>query len=209
MSKRALIVYGGWDGHHPRAISEQFEAMLTGEGFEVVMESTLDAFRTHDLTGFDLIIPMWTMGQISGEQLSPLLAAVQSGVGLAGVHGGMCDAFREATDYQFMTGGQWVAHPGNEVTYTVNITQPEHPICAGVKDFSVTSEQYYMHVDPAVEVLATTVFETVGGAVMPVTWTKTWGQGRVFYCSVGHKPADIDLPDVARMVRQGFLWAAR
>ncbi|MBI5831101.1 MAG: ThuA domain-containing protein [Armatimonadetes bacterium] len=210
MGKRALIVWGGWDGHFPRELSVLFDQMLAGEGFEVVVENTLDAFCALDLSTFDLIVPIWTMGQISGEQLAPLCAAVESGVGLAGVHGGMCDAFRDATDYQFMTGGQWVAHPGGgDVTYTVNITQPGHVICAGVEDFSVTSEQYYLHVDPGVDVLATTVFESVGGVVMPVTWTKTWGQGRVFYCSVGHKPADIELPMMQRMCRQGFLWAAR
>lgn len=207
--KSALIVQGGWQGHHPREVAEILSAALQEEGFEVEIADTLDAFLDPELPRRNLIVPIWTMGEISGEQLQPLLAAVRGGVGLGGVHGGMCDAFRQATEYQFMTGGQWVAHPGNDgVTYTVHITQPEHPICAGVNDFEITSEQYYMHVDPGNNVLATTVFESQGGVVMPVTWTKQWGLGRVFYCSIGHVPADVLLPDAYRMIRQGLLWAA-
>jgi len=206
--QRALIVQGGWQGHFPAEIAEIFRGWLVEDGFEVTVSDTLDAYRELDLKALDLIVPIGTMGKIEKEQLQPLSEAVKSGVGIGGVHGGMCDAFREATEYQFMTGGQWVAHPGNAgVTYTVNVTRPDHPICAGVEDFSVTSEQYYLHVDPGVEVLATATFETMG-VVMPVTWTKSWGEGRVFYCSVGHVPADVQLPMSAKMIRQGLNWAA-
>lgn len=207
--KRALIVQGGWAGHHPAEVAEVFRAGLVERGFAVEVADTLDAFCDPSLPELDLVIPVWTMGRLSGEQFAPLSAAVQAGVGLAGVHGGMCDAFREQTEWQFMTGGQWVAHPGNDgVTYTVQITRPDHPICVGVADFEVTSEQYYLHVDPINEVLATTVFEQYNGCVMPVTWTKSWGRGRVFYCSLGHRPADVELPDAKRMILNGFEWAA-
>jgi len=69
-------------------------------------------------------------------------------LGMAGWHGGMCDAFRNNTTYQWMTGGQWVAHPGGCVTYEVNIINRDDPITRGVPDFKITSEQYYLHVDP-------------------------------------------------------------
>lgn len=207
--QQALIVQGGWTGHAPVEMAQLTAQMLTEAGFGVTVEDSLDAFRTHDLSTFDLLVPIWTMGKIEGDQVKPVLEAVRAGVGLGGFHGGMCDAFRENTDWQFMTGGQWVAHPGNIMDYTVQITRPDHPICAGVNDFAVTSEQYYLHVDPGVEVLATTVFESVGGVVMPVAWTKSWGAGRVFYCSVGHQPSDFAVPDVARLVRNGLVWAAR
>ena len=105
-----------------------------------------------------LIVPIYTMSKIEKEELANLTAAVEGGVGLGGYHGGMCDAFRDAVDYQFMCGGQWVAHPGNIIDYRVNITRPDDPIMAGIDDFPYRSEQYYMHVDPANEVLATTTF---------------------------------------------------
>ncbi len=208
--KSALIVQGGWPGHHPAEVAEILKAGLEQRGFAVDVADSLDAYKDPELPKRDLIVPIWTMGQIEQDQLKPLLEAVRSGVGLGGVHGGMCDSFRQATEYQFMTGGQWVAHPGGAgITYTVHITQPDHPICRGVEDFQITSEQYYLHVDPANDVLATTVFETCDGVVMPVTWTRRWGAGRVFYCSLGHVPADVELPPAKRMILQGLDWAAR
>ena len=133
-----------------------------------------------------LIVPIYTMSKIEKDELANLTRAVESGVGLGGYHGGMCDAFREATDYQFMSGGQWVAHPGNVIDYTVNITRPDDPVMAGIGDFPYRSEQYYMHVDPSNEVLATTTFAGehapwIDGVVMPVVWKRHHGKGRVFY----------------------------
>jgi uncharacterized protein len=215
--KRALVVQGGWTGHQPREVAEVFRQTLTENGFETQLSETLDAFITTDLAGVDLIVPVWTMGSIRQEQLAPVLAAVAGGVGLAGCHGGMCDSFRESTDWQFMTGGQWVAHPGNDgVRYTVNIVQGSSPLVDGLQDFEVASEQYYMHLDPAVKVLATTRFPTADGphvgngpVDMPVVWTKMWGKGRVFYCSLGHNADIVSMPPTLELMRRGFTWAAR
>jgi type 1 glutamine amidotransferase len=206
--KKALLVWGGWDGHEPKEVGEILTEALRNEGFEVEVSETLDAFGDEEkLKGLDLIVPVWTMGSIEKEQLQPLLAAVRGGVGIAGVHGGMGDAFRQETEFQYMVGGQWVAHPGGAgVTYEVNIVKPEDPIVAGIDDFEVTSEQYYMHVDPANEVLATTNF---GDVVMPVTWKKRYGEGRVFYCSLGHSADVMAMEPVLKMVTRGMLWAAR
>jgi type 1 glutamine amidotransferase len=206
--KKALIVQGGWDGHQPKEVSELLGAQLRQHGFDVTISDTLDAFKTMNLMELDLIVPIWTMGTIEKEQLNPVLEAVRSGVGLAGVHGGMCDAFRNETEWQYMTGGQWVAHPGNDgVEYTVEMNPAEpSPITEGIPTLHIKSEQYYMHVDPAIRVLATTTF--ADGTVMPVVWTKYWGKGRVFYCSLGHQANVIEAPTVLELVTRGMLWAA-
>jgi type 1 glutamine amidotransferase len=164
-----------------------------------------------------LIVPIWTMGKITSEQANPVFKAVQSGVGIGGCHGGMCDSFRESTEWQFMTGGQWVAHPGNDgVKYRVKIGPTRSPITEGLKDFDVSSEQYYMHVDPAVKVLATTQFPTADGPHvgngtfdMPVVWTKMYGKGRVFYNSLGHQANIVESEPCLTIMRRGFHWAAR
>ncbi|MBT2290891.1 ThuA domain-containing protein [Paenibacillus albidus] len=215
--KKALIVWGGWDGHEPQQVAEIFAGLLKSEQFEVEVSDTLEAFADGEkLRGLDLIVPVWTMGQISQTLVDNVSAAVQNGTGLAGCHGGMCDSFRNNVDWQFMTGGQWVAHPGNDgVDYTVQICQSSSPLVEGLEDFKVTSEQYYLHVDPAVEVLATTRFPVVDGphklnkAVdMPVAWTKRWGTGRVYYNSLGHHADIVELPPVKEMMRRGLVWAA-
>jgi hypothetical protein len=217
MSKQALIVQGGWQGHEPALVAEILRKQLAENGFDVEISDTLDAFRDEEkLLGLDLIVPIWTMGEIAKEQVQPVLKAVASGVGLAGCHGGMCDAFRQNVDWQFMTGGQWVAHPGNDgVEYTVNIVKGSSPLVEGIEDFSVKSEQYYMHVDPAVKVLATTRFPTVDGphasngpVDVPVVWTKLWGKGRVFYCSLGHHADIVEQEPTLTIMRRGMLWAA-
>jgi len=208
--KKALVVWGGWDGHEPRQTAEIMESSLAAEGFDVEVATTLDAYKDEaKLKGLDLIVNNWTMGKIEGDQLQPLLAAVRSGVGFGGIHGGMGDAFREQTEYQFMCGGQWVAHPGGLRPYRVNIGPTPDPITAGIEDFDVESEQYYMHVDPINIVLATTVFPDYDNVVMPVTWKKMYGAGRVFYCSLGHSASVLAMPPVTMMVTRGLKWAAK
>lgn len=205
--KRAIIVWGGWDGHEPEQVAGIFAGQLGSRGFTVEISHTLDTFKeVEKLKSLDLIVPLWTMGSIEREQLRGVLEAVRGGVGIGGVHGGMCDAFRQATDWQWMTGGQWVAHPGGDgVQYTVKIVDHLHPITNGLADFEVCSEKYYMHVDPAVHILAVTYFDELA---MPVAWTKRWGDGRVFYCSVGHNAKSAGEPQALELITRGLLWAA-
>jgi hypothetical protein len=215
MARRALMVWGGWEGHEPEAATSIFAGILRGHGYEVDVETSLDVFLDASrLASMDLIVPVYTMSTISKEQEAGLLAAIRSGTGLGGWHGGMADAFRNNTEYQFMVGGQWVAHPGNIIDYTVDILKPDDPIVAGLGSFAMHSEQYYMHVDPANEVLATTTFTGehapwIDGVVMPVAWKKRYGEGRVFYCSLGHVAADFDVPEARTIVERGLLWATR
>ena len=216
MNKKALIVRGGWDGHEPMLVSERMKNVLENEGFEVEVSDTLDIYlNVEHLLTKDLIVSLWTMGTITKEQCKGVMEAVEKGVGLAGSHGGMCDSYRENVDWQFMTGGQWVAHPGGEVDYEVNIKWSTSPITYGLKDYKIHSEQYYVQIDPCIEVLATTNFPNYPGphtsnrfVTVPVTWTKRWGKGRVFYTSMGHHDDIFDIPEVMTMMVRGMLWAA-
>jgi type 1 glutamine amidotransferase len=213
--KSALFIYGGWDGHEPQQTAGLFAGLLRDTGYQVELSDKLDVLLDAEkLRTLDLIVPVWSMGTITDDQAKGLLTAVQSGVGLAGWHGGMADSFRQNTDYQFMVGGQWVAHPGNIIDYTVQITDADHPITTGLQDFAMHSEQYYMHVDPSNTVLATTTFSGehvpwIAGTVMPVVWTRQWGQARVAYCSLGHVTRDFDVPEARELVRRCLLWASR
>ncbi len=213
--KSALFVCGGWEGHEPEKCAATFAPLLERRGYDVEISRTLDSYLDGEkMRSLDLIVQIWTMGNISDEQEKGLLEAVKGGVGLAGWHGGMADSFRNNVNYQFMVGGQYVAHPGNIVDYEVNMIYNEDPITAGLSDFRMRSEQYYMHVDPSNEVLATTTFggehaPWIEGNITPVVWKKLWGAGRVFYCSLGHVAADFDVPEAREIVRRGMLWASR
>ncbi len=219
MNKQALIVSGGWDGHQPKEVADIFADVLRKEGFDAEISYTLDAFLDEErLHTLDLIVPIWTMGEIKDEQLQPVMRAVAGGVGMAGCHGGMCDSFRNSVDWQFMTGSQWVAHPFNDgVDYEVNMVRTSSsPLIEGIPDFQVSSEQYYLHVDPVVNVLATTTFRKSEGPhsangeiVMPVVYTKRWGEGKIFYNSLGHQANIFDIPEAKELMRRGMLWAAK
>jgi type 1 glutamine amidotransferase len=215
--KKALLTWGGWNGHEPEKCMGIAAELLEKEGFSTEIHATLDCYLDAEkLAGLSLIVPCWTMMEITKEQEKGLLAAVKDGVGIAGWHGGMGDSFRKNVEYQFMVGGQWVAHPGGVIDYDVKITKPSDPIVAGLKDFHMHSEQYYMHTDPSNEVLATTTFageqagiDWIKGVVMPQVWKRRWGKGRVFYSALGHVASDWDVPEVKEIFRRGMLWAAR
>jgi type 1 glutamine amidotransferase len=213
--KTALIVWGGWPGHEPKQCIEIFTPWLKEKGYRVDVHESLDAYLDHEkMAKLSLIVPAWTQGTITREQEKGLLDAVKSGVGIAGWHGGMGDAFRNNVEYQFMVGGQWVAHPGNIIDYDVNILDHVDPVTHGLRDFKMHSEQYFMHVDPFVKVLATTTFTSehapwIKGTVMPIAWKKMYGKGKVFYTSLGHVAADFNVPEAKEIVKRGILWASR
>jgi len=216
--RKALIFQGGWDGHEPQLTSKRFGRLLAEEGFSVEISDTLDCLGSLDaLMELDIMVACWTMSELKREYTVNVAKAIGAGVGLAGCHGGMCDSFRQNTEWQFITGGQWVSHPGGDgVEYTVNIAAKSNPIVEGLEDFPVKSEHYYLHVDPAIEVLATTRFPAVSyyhisnkPVDMPVAWTKFWGNGRVFYTSLGHHDDVFDKsPNAQIIMKRGMLWAA-
>lgn len=215
MGKKVLLVYGGWDGHEPRQCKDIFVPWMESEGANVTVSDSLDSYTDKNLMeSLDLVVQLWTMGEIAKEQEAGLLDAVKGGVGIAGWHGGLGDSFRNNVAYQFMVGGQWVAHPGGVIDYEVNITDHKDNVTKGLKDFKMHSEQYFMHVDPNVKVLATTSFtdehaEWIGGNIVPVVWKKVYGKGRVFYSSLGHVAKDFEVPEALEIQKRGIRWASR
>ncbi|MEV5750470.1 ThuA domain-containing protein [Actinoallomurus sp. NPDC052308] len=216
--KTALVVRGGWDGHFPVEASDRYAKVLEREGYDVTTSETLDSYLDADLLrNTDLIVQCWTMGTITGEQVAGLSAAVRAGTGFAGWHGGVIDAFRDSTAYQLITGGQFVHHPRGFVEYEVRPVpgKEEHPVTAGLEAFTVCTEQYYVHTDPTIDVLAVTDFVDdpdlpgAAGTTVPVAWTRRWGAGRVFVTTLGHAPADLEVRQTHAMVTRGLTWATR
>jgi len=212
--KKVLFVYGGWDGHQPKECRDIFVPWLESVGAEVFVFDNLSCYTdTALMQKIDLIVQTWTQGNIKGDEERALLGAIKRGVGIAGWHGGIGDSFRNNVEFQYMVGGQWVAHPGGVIPYTVNIRDKDDPVTKGLNDFDMKSEQYYMHIDPNAKVLATTTFlgehdPWVKGSVIPVVWKKTFGKGRVFYSSLGHVAKDFEVPEALEIMKRGICWAA-
>lgn len=212
--KKILIVYGGWEGHSPKEFVEKIQPWLEEEGAIITLSDSLSIYADVEfLKTQDLIIQAWTAGEISRPERDGLLTAVKSGVGYAGCHGGTGDSFRETVEIPYLVGGKWVAHPGGQIDFTVNITDKEDDITMGLTDFDVHSEQYYLVVDPNNKVLATSTFSGeadpwIEGAVIPVIWKKYFGEGRVFYYSIGHNMEEFDIPQSWSIMQRGFRWAS-
>ena len=218
-TQRALVVRGGWEGHDPVGSTDVFIPHLRAAGFDVTVEDSLEVYADETaMSGVDLIVQSWTMGDILADEMHGLRIAVENGAGLAGWHGGVLDAFRNATDFQHIVGGQFVAHPGDMVDHEI-VVRPEradHPIVAGLGPrIRLTTEQYWVHTDPLCDVLVTTTHDVRPDApwqepaTVPVAWTRQWGDGRVFACTVGHGVDDLSIPEIRTMIGRGLIWAAR
>jgi type 1 glutamine amidotransferase len=210
----ALVVRGGWVGHHPVEATDRYAEVLRRNGYEVTTSDTLDSYLDPELPSVDLIVQCWTMGTIRADQLAGLSAAVRAGTGFAGWHGGVIDAFRAEPAYSLITGGQFIHHPKGFVDYQVRPVGT-HPVVAGLGTFAVHTEQYYVQVDPSIDVHAVTDFVDdpdvpgAAGTTMPVAWTKQWGAGRVFVTTLGHRLADFDVPATHELITRGLAWASR
>ncbi|GAA1360633.1 ThuA domain-containing protein [Streptomyces beijiangensis] len=215
-TRKALVVRGGWEGHEPVKITELFLPFLREHGFDIDVSESLDAYADSErLAAADLVVQCWSMGEITREQRDGLAAAVRAGTGLAGWHGGIVDSFRGEVDYHQLTGGQFLMHPPGFIDHEVHLVpeRADHPVIAGLTDFRVDTEQYWMSTDPLIDVLATTLFPAGGErdreVTMPAVWTRNWGAGRVFVSTIGHKPDDFDVPEVRTLTERGLLWASR
>jgi type 1 glutamine amidotransferase len=216
---RALFLYGGFPGHFPYEVADWVDGLMRELDFDVAHINDPHLLE-YDLMGYDVVVCGWTQAMTTEDLTEKaersLVGAVERGTGVVGWHGAAA-SFRASLQFSFMLGASFIEHPGGEgvdVPYGVKITDREHEITRGVEDFEAASEQYYMHYDPAVHVLATTTFAAaplswVEGVEMPIAYTKQWGKGRVFYVALGHLPKDLQAAPVERMVRQGLSWAAR
>jgi len=212
--RKALIVWGGWAGHEPEKGARIVEGMLLEDGFEVEVTSDYQALGRPDLRELSLIVPVITSDKIAREPIDNLVAAVRGGVGLAGYHGGLATSFRDMVNFHYLTGVQWVQHPGDIVDFRVHVEKPFDPIMAGIGDFDYRSEQYYLHFDPSVDVLATTLFTgehdpVTTGIKMPVVFKRQFGSGRIFYTALGHVTAEFENREMRTILRRGLNWAAR
>lgn len=210
---RALIVWGGWEGHRPAEMAAAVAALLADEGMETVVTPELAALGSPELDRFDLVVPLITNAVVEGEVIKRLLAAVRSGLGIGGPHL-PATAFRSSVDYHFLLGAQWVAHPGGIIDFRVDVVRPDDPVMQGIAGFAYRSEQYYLHYDPSIEVLATTTFDgthdpVVAGVTMPVVYKRRFGAGRVFYSALGHSPEELMHPEGRKILQRGLGWACR
>ena len=230
MSRQALIVRGGWDGHMPVETTDLFVPFLRENGFDVRVEEGTRVYADESfMPTVDLVVQVNTMSSIEPDEFAGLQRAVLGGAGMAGWHGGIADAYRDNADYLHMIGGQFAHHAGkdpaertgeqsdNYIPYTVHITEygRTHPITQGIEDFDLVTEQYWVLSDEYNDVLATTTQEVRPWdawhrpVTAPAIWTRQWGKGRIFVSAPGHRLEIVASEPVRTIIERGMLWAAR
>ncbi|MFJ9535664.1 ThuA domain-containing protein [Streptomyces sp. NPDC101225] len=228
--KKALIVRGGWEGHRPVEATELFLPFLDESGFTVRIEESTEVYADAAvMAATDLVVQCVSMSEITAGQLSGLASAVEAGTGLTGWHGGIVDSFRASSDYLHLVGGQFATHPGKEpcerrgeaadnfLPHVVGITDlgREHPVTAGIEDFELCTEQYWVLHDDLIDVLATTTHPARPWqpwhrpVTVPAIWTRRWGAGRIVVTTPGHSLDVLENPSVRTIVERGMLWATR
>jgi uncharacterized protein len=228
--RQALVVRGGWEGHHPVEATDEFVPHLQANGFTVRLEKSPAVYAEADyMATVDLIVQCMTMSTIEKHELAGLRTAIENGTGMAGWHGGIADSYRNSADYLHLIGGQFACHPGiapelrkgeqsdNFVPYRVKMlpAAAEHPITAGIDDFDLVTEQYWVLADDYIDVLATTTQAVREWdpwhrpVTSPAIWTRQWGKGRIFVCTPGHDMSVVRNPTVKTIIERGMLWAAR
>lgn len=210
---RALIVWGGWEGHRPREMAEAIGQLLGTEGYDTIITRDYAALGAPDVGTMDLVVPIITNDEVDRETIQRLTAAVRAGTGLGGPHS-PSTSFRSVVEYHFLLGAQWVSHPGNIIDFKVDVTRPDDPIMQGIDSFAYRSEQYYLHYDPSIEVLATTTFSgehepVAAGVRMPVVYKRRFGAGRIFYSALGHVPEELEHKQARKILTRGLRWATR
>lgn len=229
--KRALIVRGGWTGHQPVETTDAFVPFLAAHGYDVRVEDETTVYADPEyMAGVDVVVQTNTMNTIAGDELGGLITAVRNGTGLAGWHGGIADSYRNSSDYLQLIGGQFATHPAKAprhelpgdgtdcfVRYTVDIVpeMADHPVVAGISDFELTTEQYWVLTDDYNDVLATTTIAAPDHepwhrpVTCPAVWTRRWGEGRIFVSTPGHDLGVVQDPNVRTIIERGILWASR
>jgi type 1 glutamine amidotransferase len=228
--RRAIVVRGGWDGHQPIEATALFIPFLEQSGYQVdVFDSPAPYADPERMAATDLIVQCVTMSSIEKEQFEGLRAAIEAGTGFAGWHGGIADSYRNTSDYLHLVGGQFACHPGkhpderigeqsdNYVPYRIEMlpTAADHPVTAGIGDFDLVTEQYWVLSDDYIDVLATTTQSVrewdpwQRPVTSPAVWTRQWGAGRIFICTPGHRVEVLEVPQVNTLVKRGLLWASR
>lgn len=204
MATIRTLVFSGGEIHDGKGVGDEIERILRAdERYDVTrVHEDLTVFEGAGLDPYELVVFFYTIGEISPAQREGLLSWVARGGTFVPVHSG-ADSFRESPEYRAMVGGWFVTHPAYR-QYQVSICDPSHPATEGIEEFFVTDEMYVTDFDPRVEVLASSLWK---GGTVPVIWTKTWGEGRVYYLALGHDPAACQQEIFATLLTRGAAWA--
>lgn len=198
-----LLVGGGV--HDWRACGAVLKELLAAQpDFNLsVVEDDQRILSSRELYGFQSMVLYWTVGEITAAEVAAWSRWLKSGRGLLGIHGAAA-SFKASDPYRAMLGGYLLGHPPLR-EYLVSVLDREHPVTAGIEEFTVRDEQYLCSYDGRLNVLATALYQ---GRPHPVIWARGWGRGRVLFNALGHDADACRHSVFQELVVRGVRWTA-
>ncbi len=173
------------------------------EKWEVTLRTALEKLSPASLANYDGVAFVSTTGDLPIPDKTGLLDWIKAGHAFIGIHAAS-DTFHNWPGYIEMLGGEF-KHHGRQVSVDCLNQDPSNPATAGLpKVWTIQQEEIYQftNYDPAkVHDLLILDKHPESGATghYGVSWCKNYGDGRVFYTSLGHREdlwdADPGLPD--------------
>lgn len=154
------------------------------------------------------------------EQLlrNSLMDYIEKGGGIVGLHFAIAGN-AHWPEFRWMWGGHFAGHPWNE-EIGVKLDEPDHPLAAAFegKNFRVADEIYQFgepYTREYLRVLCSIDVETTNMGVpwisrtdndFALAWVRKIGEGRLFYCALGHRLEIYANTQVMQFYLDGLQW---
>ena len=219
------ILYFTYSAGYRHDVIPLSKAILTQLGedsgvFEVIATEDTSEFSTERLERYAAVM-FYTSGELpmSGAQKTALLNFVHSGRGFLGVHSAT-DTFYTWPDYLDLIGGYFNGHPWHQVVM-IEVADPGDPLVAflgnslqvedeiyQISDFDYRGSHVLLRLDQSsVDLTKPGVHQRFYG--WPLAWTRSYGQGQVFYMALGHESSVWKDTRYQRILTNAILWSIR
>jgi uncharacterized protein len=221
----ARILYFTYSAGYRHDVIPLSKTILTRLGrnsgvFEVTATEDTSEFSTDNLERYAALM-FYTSGELpmSGAHKTALLNFVRSGRGFLGVHSAT-DTFYTWPDYLELVGGYFNGHPWHQAV-TIEVVDPGDPLLAflgnslqiedeiyQISDFDYRGSHLLLRLDQSsVDLHKAGVHQRFYG--WPLAWTRSYGQGRVFYTALGHEASVWQDARYQRILTNAILWSIR
>lgn len=218
-TKLKVLVITGGHGFEERAFFDVFKADAKIDFTHAAHAQTnATAWERTDLLTYDAVVLYDMPKNITETQKTRFLSLFDKGVGLVVMHHALV-SFQQWPEYERIIGGRYpeAADKAGAVTTEVGyqhdvdlpvvIVAKDHPVTAGLQDFTIHDEIYWgFRVGKYVTPLLTTTLPKSG---KPLAWCRTQGQSRIVYLQLGHDHLAFENPSFRRLVSQSIRWAAK
>ncbi len=214
---RLLIVTGG-HGFDRDPFFAMFDGFADIEWREVTHPEANGSYAPDAAETFDVLVFYDMNQEITEEQKTAFIALLNGGKGLVVLHHALAD-YQAWEEFEAIIGGRYhlapytregKEHPASTfrhgVDISVHVADADHPVTAGLEDFTIHDEVYGGYsVQPTVHALITTDHPESSETL---AWTNEYGKSRIVTIQLGHDALAYNNPNYRKLVEQAIRWVA-